>query len=128
MKKFLTEIYEDALGELTFSDYEKFDYVNEAYSDLTSKIFDVVNKVTPTKTIIRVKNKANEWFDGMIADKIAARDKLFRKFKKSKLSVDEILNKEARNIVQALIKDKRENFCEKGYLKLYENQKSFGKL
>ena len=128
MKKFLTEIYEDALGELTFSDYEKFDYVNEAYSDLTSKIFDVVNKVTPTETIIRVKNKANEWFDGMIADKIAARDKLFRKFKKSKLSVDEILNKEARNIVQALIKDKKENFCEKGYLKLYENQKSFGKL
>ena len=129
MKNFSTEIYEEVLVELTFSDYEKFDYVNEAYSaDLISKIFDVVNKVTPTKTIIRVKNNTNEWFDGMIADKIAARDKLFRKFKKSKLSVDEILNKEARNIVQALIKDKKENFCEKGYPKLYESQKGFGKL
>ena len=45
-------------------------------------MFDVVNKVAPTK-IIRVKNNTNEWFDGEIAEKIAARDKLFRKYKKN---------------------------------------------
>ena len=71
--------------------------VNNPYSDLTSKIFDVVNKVEPTKTI-RVKNNTNKWFDREIAEKIAARDKLFRKFKKSKLYVDKILYKEVRNI------------------------------
>ena len=42
-----------------FEDYENFGCVNKAYSDLTSKIFDLVNRVAPTKTI-RVKNKTNE--------------------------------------------------------------------
>ena len=97
MKNFSTEIYEEALGKLTFPDYENVGSVNNPYSDLTSKIFDVVNKVEPTKTI-RVKNNTNKWFDREIAEKIAARDKLFRKFKKSKLYVDKILYKEVRNI------------------------------
>ena len=78
MKNFSNEIYEEVLGRLTFPDYENFSSVNEAYSDLTSKNFDVVNKVAPTKTI-RVKNNTNEWFDGEIGEKIAARGKLFRK-------------------------------------------------
>ena len=79
MKNFSTKIYEEALGKLTFLDYENFDCLNKAYSDLTSKIFDLVNKVAPTKTI-RVKNHTNEWLDGEIAEKIATRDKLLRKF------------------------------------------------
>ena len=104
MKDLSTEIYEEVLGKLTFPDYENLGCVNKAY--LSSKIVDAVNKVAPTKTI-RVKNNTNQWFDGKIAEKIAARDKLFRKLKKSKLRVDEILYKESRNTVPALIKDKR---------------------
>ena len=50
--------------------------------------------------------------------KIAARDKLLRKFKKLKLSVDEILHKEARNTVEALIKDKKRKLLQE---KLSEN-------
>ena len=42
-------------------------------------MFDVVNKVEPTKTI-RVKNDTSEWFDGEIAEKIAGWYKLFIKF------------------------------------------------
>ena len=61
--------------------------------------------MAPKKTI-GVKNNTSEWFNGEIAAKIAARDKLLRRFKKSKLSVDKILYKEARNTLQALIKDK----------------------
>ena len=106
MKNFSTEIDGKAQGKLTFLDYENFSCINEAYSDLTSKTFDVVNKVAPTKTI-RVKNNTNEWFDGETVEKITARDKLFRKFKKPKLTVGEKLYKEARNTVQALIKDNK---------------------
>ena len=43
----------------------------------------------------------NNCFDREIAEKIASQDKLFRKFKKSMLIVDEILYKEARNTVQS---------------------------
>ena len=105
-KDFSAETYLKALGKLKFPGYENFDCVNKAYSDLTSKIFDVVNKVAPPKSIT-IKNNTNEWFDGETAEKIVARDKLFRKAKKSKLSVDEILYKEARKTVQALIKYKK---------------------
>ena len=44
MKIFSTEIYEDNPGQLTFPDYKHFIIGNETYSDLASKIFDVVNK------------------------------------------------------------------------------------
>ena len=60
--------------------------------------------MAPTKTIR--KNNMNESFDGEIVEKIAAWDKLFRKFQKSTWSVVEILYKEARNTMQALIKGK----------------------
>ena len=43
-------------------------------------MFDVVNKVTPTKTI-RVKNNTNEWFDGKIAEKITARENCLENLK-----------------------------------------------
>ena len=68
MKNFSSEIYEEAVGNLTFPDYENVSYVNEDYSGLTSKLFDVVNEVAPAKTI-RAKNNTNESFDGEIAEK-----------------------------------------------------------
>ena len=58
--------------------------------------------MAPAKTVT-VKNNANEWFGGKIAEKIATGDKFFRKFKMLKLCVDEVLYKEVRNIAQALI-------------------------
>ena len=65
---------------------------------------------------------------GQIAEKIVTQDKLFRKFKK--IIVGQILQpeKEARNTGQALVKDKKKNFCKKSYLKIQENQKNSGKL
>ena len=61
---------------MTFPDYENFSYVNEAYSDVASTIFEVINKVAPTKSI-RVNNNTNEWFDDKIAEKVGAQYKLF---------------------------------------------------
>ena len=76
-ENFSTDIYEEALSKLT--DFENFNCVNKAYSDLSPRFFEIVNKMTTAKTII-VQNNANEWFDGVSVEKIAARDKLFRKF------------------------------------------------
>ena len=63
----------------------------------------MVSKVVRTKTI-RVKKDTSECFDGKIAEK--------------KLNVDEILYKEARNNVQALIKDRKRKLLQE---KLPEN-------
>ena len=102
--------FEQELKNIAFPNYEKFSDVNSAYSDL-------VNNLTPYKTI-RVKNQSNEWFDGELAEQISNRDKLFKKFKKSKLHIDELIYKEAKNTVQRLIKEKKKNFFSK---KLEEN-------
>ena len=66
----------------------------------------------------KMKNNSQEWYDGEVAEKIAIRDKLFKKIKKSKLNVDKDLFKEARNNVESLIKNKKNTFFEN---KLKEN-------
>ena len=45
----------------------------------------VIDKLAPFKTK-RVKGNSQEWFDGEVLESIALRDKLFKKFKSSKLN------------------------------------------
>ena len=47
----------------------------------------VVNEFAPSN-VIRIKSNTQGWFDREIADLIHAREKLFLKFKKSKLHID----------------------------------------
>ena len=82
-----------------------------------NKITQVINNLAPYK-IIRVKNQSNEWFDGELAKQISNRDKFFKKFKKSKLHIDELIYTEAKNTVQHLIKENKKKFFSK---KLEEN-------
>ena len=58
---------------------------------------------------VRVKNNTREWFDGEIADKMHTRDKLYKRFKLTKLYADEEIYKEARNAVQNLIRKKKKS-------------------
>ena len=46
----------------------------------------------------RIKNNTQEWFDGEIMEKIAIRDKHFKKFKKSKLHIDEQIFKQSKKM------------------------------
>ena len=52
----------------------------------------VVNEIASSKEI-RIKNNTQEWFDREIAELIHAQEKLFLKFKKSKLHNDEKITK-----------------------------------
>ena len=61
---------------------------------------------------LQIKNRINEWCDGEIAEKINERDKLFRKFKQSKLHTDEEIYKNAKYEVQKLIKTKKKTLFE----------------
>ena len=84
------ENFERKLKNIAFPNYEKFSDVNSTYNDIVNKITQVINNLAPYKTI-RVKNQSNEWFDGELAEQIFNRDKLFKKFKKSKLYIDELI-------------------------------------
>ena len=72
---------------------------------------NVIDKVTPLKEG-RVKQNSQEWFDGEIADIIKNRDKLYKKFKKSKLQIDKDIYNAARYKLQKMIINKKRAFLE----------------
>ena len=106
------EKFERKLKNIVFPNYGKCTDVNYAYRDLVNKITQVINNLAPYKTIT-VKNQFNEWFDGELAEQISNRDKLFKKLKKSKRHIYELIYKETKNTVQLLIKEKKKRFSSK---------------
>ena len=102
---------------MIFPNYEKYNNINKAYNNFFHKLIEVVNKNASLKTV-RIKNTSSEWFDREIVEKLSLRDKLFKKFKSSRLSIDWEIYKEGKNDVQRLIKYKKKKYSEE---KLAEN-------
>ena len=102
LKNYSTDIYEEALGRVDFPNYHNFENINDAYSNFIQKVMGVIDLVAPIKSR-RIKENSQEWFDGEVAEKISVHDKLFKKFEKSKLHIDEEIYKIARYEVQKLI-------------------------
>ena len=59
-----------------------------------------------------MKINLKSWFDGEVSENILIRDKLFKKYKKSRLHVDKEIFNAARNKVQNLITKKKRMFFE----------------
>ena len=85
LKHYTVNVFFEELRKVNFSNYERFSYIDAAYTDFLNKFM----KVNCSKQGIRIKNNAQEWFDREIAELIHAREKLFLKFKKAKLHIDE---------------------------------------
>ena len=70
----------------------------------------VIDKLAPIKTK-RVKGNSQKWFDGEVLESIALWDKLFKKFKRSKLNADkEIYNKACNKSHRLILQKNREYF------------------
>ena len=105
-RKYTPELFVQILKDLNFADYKNFDDINVAYNNFSVKLLQAINISAPLKEI-RVKNDNQEWFDGEILDAILSRDKLFKKFKKSRLVNDELCYKQSKYFAQNLINDKK---------------------
>ena len=116
-KNYTKELYWGILRDTHFPNYSEFNDIDLAYSDFQNRLSPVINSVAPIREA-RVKCISQDWFDGEIAESIETRDKLFKKYKKSKLQVDSDLWKEAKNRVQNLIKKKKKEYYEN---KILEN-------
>ena len=103
------DISEKSLGRLDFPNYHNFENINNAYSNFIQKVMGVIDLVAPIK-LRRIKQNSQEWFDGEVAEKISVCDKLFKKFKKSKLHIDKEICKIARYEVKKLISYKKKSF------------------
>ena len=106
---------------VNFSNYERFSCIDAAYTDFLNKLMKVVNEIAPSKEI-RIKNNTQEWFDREIAELIHAREKLFLKFKKPTLHIDEENYKKVKYQVQNLIRKKKRELPKE----LWKTLKSMG--
>ena len=88
LENYSPDVYKGTLERVSFPNYENFDNPDVDCSDFITSLDCVINAVAPFKTV-RIKNNASEWFDGEITEKIHTRDKLYQKFKSTKLHVDE---------------------------------------
>ena len=126
LRNYSVDVYKQALERASFPNYDNFHNPDIAYNDFINRLDCVVNTVAPFKTV-RVKNNTSEWFDGEIADKIHSHDKLYRRFKLTKLHVDEEIYKEARNIVRNLIRKKKKAYFEEKEKKIQKIRKKVWK-
>ena len=68
-----------------------------------------VDEIAPYREFI-VKGQTEDWFDGEIMERIKNRDKLLKKYKKSKLEVDHQNYREAKIVAPKLSKSKNVYF------------------
>ena len=111
LKHYAINVFVEKLQKVNFSNYERFSCIDAAYTDFLNKLMKVVNEIAPSKGI-RIKNNTQEWFDREIPELIHAREKLFLKFIKSKLHIDEENYKKVKYQVQNLIWKKKREFYE----------------
>ena len=78
------------MRKVNFLNYERFSNIDAAYTDFLNKLMKFINN--------------QDWSEKEVADLIHVREKLFLKFKKSKLHIDEQIYKKIRNQVQKPIK------------------------
>ena len=111
-KHYTVDLFEQELSKLHFPNYQNYNEINETYNDFIHKIMSVIDRVAPIKER-RVKQNSQKWFDGETSDEIKNRDKLFKKFKKSKLHIDKDIYNAARFKVRKIIFNKRDRFIKK---------------
>ena len=121
LRNYSVDIYKQALERASFPNCNNFHNPDIACNKFINRFACVINAVAPFKTVM-VKSNTSEWFDGEI---VHTRDKLYKRFKLTKLHVDEEIYKEARNVVQNLIRRKKKAYFEN---KLKENTKNPKKL
>ena len=107
LKHYTVNLFVEGLRKVKILNYERFSNIDAAYTDFLNKLMKVINEIAPSKET-RIKNNNQDWFDREVADLIHVREKLFLKFKKSKLHIDEEIYKKIRNQVQKLIKKRSE--------------------
>ena len=100
--------------------------MNDAYSNFIQKLMKVIDKVAPVKSKT-IKRNSQEWFVSEISEKLIIRDKLFKKYKKTRLHVDKEIYKGTRYSVQNLMAKKMKYF-QKKLKSVLVNLKTYEKL
>lgn len=88
-KKYSADIHEEVLVNYIFKTTKvlKILIIFTHYVNFIQKVMQVIDLTTPIKSR-QIKQNIQEWFNGEKAKKISALNKLFKKFKQSKLHIN----------------------------------------
>ena len=109
LKNYTKDIFLEKLRETEFPNYKNFACINDAYQNFLDKIMTVIDKVAPLMEI-RIKGSSKPWFDGEVIERINVRDKLRKKFNKTKLQIDYDNFKNAQKQAKQTVKLKKCDF------------------
>ena len=109
IKHYFLNLFVEGLRKYFFLIMNFFSNIDAAYTDFLNKLIKVINEIAPSKEV-RIKKNNQDWFDREVPDLTDVREKLFSKFKNSKLHIDKEIYKKIRNQVQKLIKKKEAKF------------------
>ena len=87
----------------------------------------VIDKIAPYRNK-RIKGNTQKWFDSKVLEKLNSRDKLFKKFKKSRLNIDKELYQKAKYDASKLITTKNKYSLKRTFQKQSANLKNYGNL
>ena len=87
----------------------------------------VIDKIAPYRNK-RIKGNTQKWFDSKVLEKLNTRDKLFKKFKKSRLNIDKELYQKAKYDASKLITTKNKYSLKRTFQKQSANLKNYGNL
>ena len=104
-KHYSADLFKETLTSINFCNYLSFNDATEAYDDFIQKTMVAVDKVVPIKER-RIKHNSLDWFDA------ENRDKLLKKFEKSRLHIGKELYNAARYEVNKLIFNKKKDYFE----------------
>ena len=86
-RKYSKESLLKRLRKKVLPDYSTFNCINEAYTELTAALQDIVNEIALMKDT-RVKGHSIPWFVSDVTEVNRARNKLNERFLRTKLHVD----------------------------------------
>ena len=90
-KHYSAGLFKETLSSINFPNYQNFNDATEAYDDFIEQIMTAIDTVAPIKER-GIKHNSQEWFDGEISEAIKNRDKLLKKFRRSRLHIDKELH------------------------------------
>ena len=124
MKNYTADYYKETLKQVDFPNYENFGDVNETYSNFFQKLMTVIDKIALYKSK-QVKGNTQKWFDGEVFEKLNLRNKIFKKFRKSRLHIGKELYKKSKYDALKLIASKNKHFLKRSSQERLVNPKNY---
>ena len=126
MKNYTKENFFELLKKIDFPEYTTFTCLNKACQDFIFKLGEMIDLLCPSKRL-RLKASSKPWIDSETISGMRRRDKLLKKYKKSRLETDKYHSRSAKMTLQKPISEKNKSYFQEKIEKNANNSKKLWK-